>query len=281
MREYNKEFEGKCCENNFGSCDWTCEEIATRINSRASKGTVYSRGEIDTLIGTLRAQVLTALSNNRVIIDSISNLPQATSGNAGFIFVTNDEIPSDTAYNVGDDFALEQVVQQVLVSDGTQWIEIVDRTAFTALNPLRGDMEKSVYDGNDDGIIDISAGGTGSNLANVEGLLSVEGGTITAVKNYNPSNASAGSTSDVILSNTSESVQIFNPGGNIAVIMPPSPTANTSFRLINKSTTASITVRVSIAGATLVVLEDSGINAVDFHYDTASNNWVGIKLELI
>ena len=60
MREYSKDFEGKCCEDNFKVCDWTCEEISQRIRARAPLGTVYTRGQIDTMIATLNAKITAA-----------------------------------------------------------------------------------------------------------------------------------------------------------------------------------------------------------------------------
>jgi hypothetical protein len=296
VREYNKDFEGKCCDDNFGVCDWTCAQILERIQSRAPIGMVYSREEIDTAIATIQSQVSAAVASNSVIIGDLLSRPAAVPGNSGYLFITSEADINDTyrttgtgtpgtfpgGYDDPDGGSNEDFFQQVFVSDGTRWIEIIDREAYTAQNQLTGDMEKATYDTNDDGTIDVAAGGLGANYSATPGVMvSDGGGSITPRENYR-STLSTTPGLDVILTNDSESVQILNPSTNIDVILSTTPTKNTFYRLINLSITATITVRDSIGGTIVIELKDTSIGtptdvrAADFHFDIITGQWVVI-----
>ena len=289
VREYNKDFQGKCCDDNYGTCDWTCEQILERIASRAPIGMVYSRGEIDTVINAINAQISAAVASNSILVGPLSSRPAPSSGNQGYMFVTDE---SDVAggypsnYDDPDNTPSENFYQQVFVSDGTQWIEIVDREAYTRLSAFTGDMEKATYDVGDDGFIDVAAGGTGQNLASDFGHLYADGaGAIELKKNFLRTLSDTYAT-DVILSENDETVQFINPTTDIDFIMPQLNRENTWFRLINKSFTETVTVRTSIAGSILIELKDptigtpDDVRAADFHFDTDTNSWIAIKLQI-
>lgn len=260
VREFSRNFNGQCCEEDFGECNWTCREIEERINSRAPVGSVYTRGQMDTLLQSLRAQLATAVATNSVIIDLEANLPAADPSNAGYIYLTTDD------------------PYKLFISDGFTWILVVDEAAFTATSPATGDMEKATYDIGDDGFIDVAAGGTGADFSASTGFVAIESGVSETTRNklYSQRRLIG---SDTLLNTTDPSVQIFDITTDREVYVPSSPLDETYFRIINTSLTNSLTIRDGIAGPILIVLETSDVRCADFHFN--DSDWFVIKQEIV
>lgn len=263
MRQFNEDFNGKCCDTNYKQCDWTCEEISQRISSRAALGTVYNRAEIDSRLNTLRSLISVAAASNSIIIDSLANRPVASQGNAGYLFVTNVVAPT-----TGSNY-----YQQTFVSNGTQWIELINREDFTSESTFTGDMEKSDYTNGTTDYITVSKGGTGKDLSlSNEGSVIFSGGEIITSKNYLATDVYSLNT-DLVLTNNSASVQILTSDLN-EVFLPDSPLVTTYFRLINRSIT-----NVPLVKYNNVVIYSLSINAsIDLHYNDTANQWIVITL---
>lgn len=266
MKTYNGDFSGKCCDTNYGTCDWTCDEIEQRILSRAPLGLVYNRSEIDSKINTLRSLISIAAASNSIIIDSLSNRPLASPGNAGYLFVTNDPVsPSGPSYP-----------QYTYVSNGTSWIELINREDFTAQSTFTGDMEKALFTGGTD-IIDVVHGGTGSDLSlEPNGILTINNGTVTSENNYLSTEIQPVALVDIQLTVSHASVQIFNASVGQTVLLPVVPEVNTYFRIINTSATNTLDVEY-LSNPVKTVAASA---AIDLHYDSVSNTWIVINLDL-
>ena len=259
VRDFSKEFEGKCCEDDFRTCDWTCAEIQRRIETRAGKGTVYTRAETDARLGTLTSLYTSLIGSARLIFNTEAYLI-AEGVALGLL---------DPANNAGN-FFFATDTNDLYVCDGISWIIVVDFSAFqTALNPADV-MLKSVYDTGDDGFVDIAAGGLGANNTASQGILTFQSGTPTFLDNYNPLTLTA-MVSDVSLTITSTPIQVFTTSTDYEVILPVLPPSYVWFRIINKTGTNTITVRDDIGGTILIELNTTNGLAADFHWD--GNDW--------
>lgn len=259
-REFNKTFNSNCCEKDYRNCNWTCGEIQERINSRAPVGSVYTRGQIDTLIHSLRSQLAAALSSNTVLINTEANLPPATYNNAGFLFLT-----TDNPY-------------KLFISDGITWRLVVDEEAFTLINDFSTVLEKATYDVNDTGFIDVAAGGTGADNSNSSGILTFNNGIGITTNNYLLSQKrQIGSNTQLLPSDAS--IQIFEIFSDREIYMPATPELSSYFRIINSSITHELIIRDGIGGSALINLSVAGSRAADFHYN--DGDWYVVALNLV
>ena len=269
VRDFNRDFEGRCCEDDFGVCDWTCAEIQQRINTRAPIGLVYTRSEIDTRIQAIAATAEAAL--NIVNMQFATGVPGGT-GNLGEIYVDTTNAPDYDVY----------------FSDGTAWRLVVDWSEFinritdTTLTGNTIDitdiMQKTTYDTADDGFIDIEAGGLNADNSATTGIVTFQAGTPTYTNNYEPLELTA-MVADKILLFNSNPVQILTTSTDYDVVLPVSPPTYTHFRIINKLKTNTLTVRDDVGGTIVYTLESATTWAADFHYDGA--DWNVIALDLV
>lgn len=268
VRDFSKDFEGKCCEDDFRTCDWTCAEIQRRIETRAGKGTVYTRSEVDSRIATVTSLYSTIVGSARLIFNTEAFL--ITEGVALGLL--------DPANNSGN-FFFATDTNDLYVCDGASWIIVVDFSAFqTALDPTDV-MLKSVYDTTDDGFVDIAAGGLGANNTSSQGILTFQSGLPTFLENYKTLELTDPMVSDVSLLITSAPVQVFVTVTDYDVILPVLPPTYVHFRIINKNGTNTITVRDDVGGTILIELNTTNGLGADFHWD--GNDWSTIALNLV
>lgn len=265
MRQFNEDFNGKCCDTNFKQCDWTCEEIAQRISSRAALGTVYSRSEIDSRLNTLRSLISVAAASNSIIIDDIINRPVASPGNAGYLFITNSSIP-----NTGSSY-----FQQTFVSNGNTWIELINREDFTSESSFIGDMERSTYTNGITDHVTIFKGGTGRDLSALnDGCMIYDNGEVNTSANYTATDIYSLNL-DLELTTDSASIQIISSNVN-DIFLPETPLLTTYFRIINTSTTNVPLIKFN--NDTIHSLSTN--SAIDLHYNDTTDTWIIVSLAL-
>lgn len=273
VRDFNRDFEGKCCEDDFGVCDWTCDEISRRINTRAPIGSVYTRSETDTRIQAIEAIATAAL--NIVHMQFAAGVPPGT-GALGDIYVDTTNAPDYDVY----------------FSDGTAWRLVVDWSEFINRITDTGAtgntiditdiMQKSVYDdplvGSQNDRIGVQAGGLNDDNSSTSGIVIFQGGNRLYTNNHWPLEQQS-LASDEILVQTDNPVQIIETSTDIDVVLPVLPNDYVHFRIINKLKTNVITVRDDVGGNIVYTLEAATTYAADFHYD--GTDWNVIALNLV
>lgn len=274
VRDFSKDFEGKCCEDDFRTCDWTCAEIQRRIETRAGKGTVYTRAEVDSRIQTVTSLYSTIVGAANLIFNT--ELFLITEGVAAGLL---------DPVNNGGNFFFATDTNDLYVCDGTSWIIVVDFSAFqTALDPSDV-MLKTVYDDpvvlNQNNAISIAAGGLNADNTSSQGILTFQSGTPTFLENYLPLSTGPANPliADVNLLFTDNPVQVLYTNNDFDVILPVLPPTYSWFRIINKLGTNTLTVRVDVGGTILIELNAANGLAADFHWD--GNEWSTILQTLV
>jgi hypothetical protein len=249
--------------------DFFVNDSSPRIDTRAPRGNVYSRSEIDTRLQGIET-LATALLNVTKVEFGLA-LPGLIPP-VGHFFVDISNPPEYDFY----------------ISDGASWLQLVDWNVFaeTAISDVGATgtiidvtdiMQKSAYDGNSDNFIDVSAGGLGSDNSASQGIVTFQSGIPAVTDNYKPLTATT-LAGDIILSASSSPVQILSTGIDRDAILPVSPSTFVHFRIINKLRTNTITVRDDIGG-TIVYSLDTTNSAADFHWD--GSDWNVIALNLV
>lgn len=257
MRKYNQEFLGNCCEDHFESCSWTCEEIMERISSRAPKGMVYSRGELDSKLSTLRSLIAIAAASNSVLIGRFEDRPLANVNNAGYIYT----VPNDAGTEI----------LEAYLSSGNAWLELLNRSIFTAQSTYTGDMEKGVYCQDDPEFIDVARGGTGKDMSSFDGMVSLDGGVFSAINHLKVIDSRNIST-DILLTTEDKHMQLFNPSSaNLSIILPVSPD-NNYFRLTNISEVFDLKVKL-VAGVNVLDTLNP-LQSIDLVHSSSINRWI-------
>lgn len=268
VRDFSRDFEGKCCEEDFGVCQWTCKEIQQRIDTRAPRGLIYTRSELDSRISAIETIASMALATTRVILSAVA----PTGGDVsppGYLWINTTE---------PDVYVSQGAGVWLLISDYSEFINRITDVGLTGNTiDIVDVMQKSTYDTGNDGFIDIEAGGLNADNSASQGIVTFQAGVPLIRDNYKPLNAET-LVADKILTVLDVPIQVISAGSDFDVVLPVLPPLYTHFRIINKLQTNILTVRDDIGGTIVYTLENATTFAADFHWDGADWNVIALTL---
>lgn len=272
VRDFSRDFEGRCCEDDFGTCDWTCKEIQQRIDTRAPRGLIYTRSEIDSRIAAIESIANAAFATVRVILNAADPTVSDISP-AGYLWVNTTE---------DDLFVSEGAGTWKRLTDYDEFVSRITDVGTTGNTiDITDIMQKSVYDDpivvNQNNAIRVEAGGLNADNSASQGIVTFQTGTPTITDNYKPLRALT-MTGDVILTALDAPVQVLSTSVDRDTILPVSPSTYVHYRIINKLQTNTITVRDDIGGAIVYTLESANTFAADFHWDGIDWNVIALTL---